>query len=59
MADGRQSDFSLYIYKLATCTTEDELTHEAAAGFIQLWGLPIVIWARIGKEHHMMKELEA
>jgi len=58
VADGRQSDFSLYSYKLATYTTEDEFTHEAAAGFIQLWGLPIEIWARIGKEHHMMKELE-
>jgi argininosuccinate synthase len=58
VADGRKSDFSLYSYKLATYTTEDEFTHEAAAGFIQLWGLPIEIWARIGKEHHMMKELE-
>ena len=57
-ADGRQSDFSLYSYKLATYSTDDEFTHEAAAGFIQLWGLPIEIWARIGKEHHMMKELE-
>jgi len=59
VADGRQSDFSLYSYKLATYTMEDEFTHEAAAGFIQLWGLPIEIWARIGKEHHMMTELEA
>jgi argininosuccinate synthase len=58
VADGRKSDFSLYSYKLATYTTEDEFSHEAAAGFIQLWGLPIEIWARIGKEHHMMKELE-
>jgi len=58
VADGRRSDFSLYSYKLATYTTEDEFSHEAAAGFIQLWGLPIEIWARIGKEHHMMKELE-
>jgi len=58
VADGRQSDFSLYSYKLATYSTDDEFTHEAAAGFIQLWGLPIEIWARIGKEHHMMRELE-
>jgi len=57
-ADGRRSDFSLYSYKLATYTTADEFSHEAAAGFIQLWGLPIEVWARIGKEHHMMKELE-
>jgi argininosuccinate synthase len=56
--DGRRSDFTLYSYKLATYSTEDEFSHEAAAGFIQLWGLPIEIWARVGKEHHMMKELE-
>ncbi|MFA4965888.1 MAG: argininosuccinate synthase [Thermoleophilia bacterium] len=58
VADGRQSDYSLYSYKLATYTTEDEFTHEAAAGFIQLWGLPIEIWARVGKEHHLMQGLE-
>ena len=57
-ADGRRSEFTLYSYKLATYTTEDEFSHEAAAGFIELWGLPIEIWARVGKEHHMMKELE-
>jgi argininosuccinate synthase len=56
--DGRRSDFTLYSYKLATYTEEDEFSHEAAAGFIQLWGLPIEVWARVGKEHHMMKELE-
>jgi argininosuccinate synthase len=56
-ADGRRSDYSLYSYKLATYTTEDEFSHEAAAGFIQLWGLPIEIWARIGKEHGLMREL--
>ena len=39
VADGRKSDFTLYSYKLATYTTEDEFSHEAAAGFIQLWGL--------------------
>ena len=58
VADGRRSDFSLYSYKLATYTTEDEFSHEAAAGFIELWGLPIEVWARVGKEHHVMKELE-
>ena len=56
--DGRRSDFTLYSYKLATYTDEDEFSHEAAAGFIQLWGLPIEVWARVGKEHHLMKELE-
>ncbi len=58
VADGRRSDFSLYSYNLATYTTEDEFSHEAAAGFIELWGLPIEVWARVGKEHHLMQELE-
>jgi argininosuccinate synthase len=57
VADGRKSDYSLYSYKLATYTTEDEFSHEAAAGFIQLWGLPIEVWARVGKEHGLMQEL--
>ncbi len=56
--DGRRSDYSLYSYRLATYTEEDEFSHEAAAGFIELWGLPIEIWARVGKEHGLMKELD-
>ncbi len=51
MAEGRRSDYSLYSYKLATYTNEDEFSHTAAAGFIELWGLPIEMWARVGKEH--------
>ena len=58
VADGRRSDFSLYSYKLATYTTEDEFSHTAAAGFIELWGLPIEVWARVGKEHALMHELD-
>ena len=58
VADGRRSDLSLYSYKLATYTREDEFSHEAAAGFIELWGLPIEIWARVGKEHHLTSDLE-
>jgi argininosuccinate synthase len=56
--DGRRSDYTLYSYRLATYTREDEFSHEAAAGFIELWGLPIETWARVGKEHHLMMELE-
>jgi len=56
--EGRRSDFTLYSYRLATYTKEDEFSHEAAAGFIELWGLPIEVWARVGKEHHMMQQLE-
>jgi argininosuccinate synthase len=55
--DGRRSSYSLYSYKLATYSSEDEFSHEAAAGFITLWGLPIEVWARIGKEHDLTGDL--
>jgi argininosuccinate synthase len=58
VANGRRSDYALYSYKLATYTTEDEFSHTASAGFIELWGLPIELWARVGKAHGLMKELE-
>ena len=58
VAEGRRSDSAVYSYDLVTYTTEDKFSHEAAEGFIELWGLPIEVWARVGKEHHMMKELE-
>ncbi|MEN8701298.1 argininosuccinate synthase [Bacillus infantis] len=38
--EGRKSPYSLYDEKLATYTSEDEFDHNAAVGFIQLWGLP-------------------
>ncbi len=58
VANGRRSDFALYSYKLATYTTEDQFSHQSAAGFIELWGLPIEMWARVGKAHGMMHELD-
>jgi argininosuccinate synthase len=36
---GRKSDHSLYNKKLATYETGDQFDHEAAKGFIRLWGL--------------------
>ena len=48
--EGRKSPWTLYNYKLATYSKEDEFSHTAAAGFTELWGLPIEIWARVGKE---------
>jgi argininosuccinate synthase len=49
-AEGRRSKNTLYNYKLATYSKEDEFSHTAAAGFTELWGLPIEMWARVGKE---------
>lgn len=46
---GRKSENSLYDYSLATYETEDEFSHESAKGFVELWGLPIKIWAKRDK----------
>ncbi|MBC7266910.1 MAG: argininosuccinate synthase [Coriobacteriia bacterium] len=51
---GRRSPYSLYDYNLATYDAADTFDHKAAAGFVQLWGLPTKVWARqrrkVGKE---------
>jgi len=46
--DGRKSPNSVYNYDLVTYTKDDKFAHEAAEGFIRLWGLPIEMWARVG-----------
>lgn len=43
IVEGRKSPNSLYDEKLATYTKEDQFDHEAAVGFIKLWGLPTVV----------------
>ncbi|MBC7292910.1 MAG: argininosuccinate synthase, partial [Thermoleophilia bacterium] len=43
---GRRSPHSLYVTDLATYGAGDTFSHEAAKGFIQLWGLPVEVWAR-------------
>jgi argininosuccinate synthase len=45
-AVGRRSPYSLYEPKLATYGAGDAFSHESAKGFIQLWGLPLEVWAR-------------
>ena len=40
IVEGRKSENSLYDEKLATYTKADEFDHDAAIGFIKLWGLP-------------------
>jgi argininosuccinate synthase len=49
---GRRSARSLYDEKLATYTPEDAFDHQAAVGFIKLWGLPTQVYAQVnrGKE---------
>lgn len=43
---GRRSPNSLYVNKLATYDAGDAFSHESAKGFIELWGLPVEVWAR-------------
>ncbi|OFW61308.1 MAG: argininosuccinate synthase [Actinobacteria bacterium RBG_16_64_13] len=47
---GRRSPHSLYDSKLATYGSGDTFSHESAKGFIQLWGLPVEVWARHHKD---------
>lgn len=51
---GRESAYSLYNEKLATYTPEDTFDHQAAVGFISLWGLPTNIYASV----HSKKEVK-
>lgn len=43
---GRRSDNSLYVDNLATYGAGDTFSHQSAKGFIELWGLPVEVWAR-------------
>jgi argininosuccinate synthase len=43
---GRESTSSLYRHGLSTYGDGDDFNHEAAAGFIHLWGLPVKVQAQ-------------
>ena len=43
---GRRSPNSLYVSQLATYGCGDTFSHQSAKGFIELWGLPVEVWAR-------------
>lgn len=44
---GRTSPYSLYDLDLATYSPEDAFDHQAAKGFIKLWGLPTKVHAKV------------
>ncbi|PKR83268.1 argininosuccinate synthase [Heyndrickxia camelliae] len=44
---GRKSDNSLYNEELATYSKGDLFDHNAAVGFIKLWGLPTKVYAEV------------
>lgn len=47
---GRKSENSLYNEQLATYTANDTFDHNAAVGFISLWGLPTKVYAQVHRE---------
>ncbi|MGG6433610.1 argininosuccinate synthase [Anoxybacillus sp. D401a] len=50
IVEGRKSPFSLYDEKLATYTAEDKFDHQAAVGFISLFGLPTKVYSIVNGE---------
>ncbi|WP_113926953.1 argininosuccinate synthase [Bacillus sp. P14.5] len=47
---GRQSAHSLYNEELATYSKGDAFDHNAAVGFIKLWGLTTKVYSQVNKE---------
>ncbi|MDA1771188.1 argininosuccinate synthase [Bacillus cereus] len=50
IVEGRKSEYSLYDEKLATYTTQDEFNHDAAVGFISLFGLPTKVYSQVNQK---------
>jgi argininosuccinate synthase len=50
IVEGRKSPNSLYDEKLATYTKEDQFDHDAAVGFIELWGLPTKVHSMVNQK---------
>lgn len=46
---GRKSEYSLYDLELATYNADDKFDHNAAVGFIKLYGLPTKVYSRVNK----------
>ena len=59
---GRKSEHSLYSHSLATYNSGDQFDHNAALGFIKLWGLPLTTQAQaqllpaVGVEGNLLQE---
>ncbi|MBD1372526.1 argininosuccinate synthase [Hazenella sp. IB182357] len=53
---GRMSPYSLYHEALATYSTHDQFDHQAAAGFIELWGLSTKIYADVHQRKEPLNE---
>ncbi|MCL2680693.1 MAG: argininosuccinate synthase [Coriobacteriia bacterium] len=49
---GRTSPYSLYDFGLATYDSADQFNHKAAKGFMELYSLPIRVWAQMQSGLH-------
>lgn len=47
---GIRAEKSLYVETMATYSEGDAFDHEAAAGFIKIWGLPVKLWRQVHPE---------
>ncbi|HLX48165.1 MAG TPA: argininosuccinate synthase, partial [Streptosporangiaceae bacterium] len=62
MVVGRKSEHSLYDHGLATYDSGDQFDHNAALGFIKLWGLPLTTQAQaqllpsVGVEGNLLQQ---
>lgn len=52
---GRKSAHSLYNEELATYSKGDAFDHNAAVGFIKLWGLPTKVYSEVNKKESVLK----
>ncbi|MFF2448540.1 argininosuccinate synthase [Neobacillus sp. NPDC058068] len=55
MVVGRKSPHSLYNEELATYSKGDAFDHNAAVGFIKLWGLPTKVYSEVNKKESVLK----
>ncbi|GAA4718989.1 argininosuccinate synthase [Brevibacillus fulvus] len=56
---GRKSPSTLYSHELATYNAGDQFDHQAALGFIKLWGLPTKVYAEVNEGALQAKEKTA
>ncbi|HPD96905.1 MAG TPA: argininosuccinate synthase [Synergistales bacterium] len=52
---GLKAEKSLYVDSMATYSEGDAFDHEAAAGFIKIWGLPVKLWRTVHPEAENIK----
>lgn len=52
---GRKSEHSLYNEELATYSKGDAFDHNAAVGFIKIWGLPTKVYSEVNSKETILK----